>query len=109
MLGFSYHGPRALLYQSVCVTGTASGCVLVALRVIDKLTPNDFALGLLLTSVERFAFGLGILASLLFLFLLFFRDVSKAVKLRALAAASFPYIVLGVLYLITIGSSHPRR
>jgi hypothetical protein len=109
VFGFSYQGPRSLLYQSVWVTSAVSACLLVALRVIDKLTPNDFALGLLLTSVERFAFGLGILASLLFLVLLVFRDVSKSVKLRALGAASLPYIVLGILYLITISSSHPRK
>ena len=109
MLGFSYQGPRALLYQSVCVTGTASAFLLVALPIADRLTPNDFALGLLLTSIERFAFGLGVLASLLFLVLLFFRDVSKSVKFRALAAAGLPYVVLGVLYAIKISSAQPGR
>jgi hypothetical protein len=108
MLGFSYQGPRALLYQSVCVTSAASACLLVALRVLDRLTPNDFALGLLLSSVERFAFGLGILGSLLFLVLVFFLDVPKAIKLRALAAAISPYLVLAILWLLAI-SAHARR
>jgi hypothetical protein len=108
VFGFSYEGPRALLYRGVCVTGAASAVLLVTLRVLDQLTPNDFALGLLLQSVEYFAFGLGVLASLLFLSLVFFRDVSKTTKLRAFAAAILPYFVFAILWLIA-NSAHARR
>ena len=100
MFGFSYQGPRAILYRGVWVTGAASAALLVALRVLDVITPNDFALGLLLQSVEYFAFGLGILALLLFLLLAVCPDVAKSVKLRALAAAILPYLVLAILWLL---------
>jgi hypothetical protein len=101
-----YEGPRALLYRCVWTTGMASATLLAAIRVLDRLTPNDFAIGLMLSSGQYFALGVGALASLLFLWLLFCRDVSSAVKLRALAAVSLPYIVLGILYLMVTKTLH---
>ncbi|HEY4907578.1 MAG TPA: hypothetical protein VIH74_09005 [Candidatus Acidoferrum sp.] len=97
-----------MLYRAVCATGAASAALLIALRVLDVITPNDFALGLLLQSVEYFAFGLGILALLLFLLLAVCPDVAKPVKLRALAAALLPYLVLAILWLIAT-ATHARR
>ncbi len=97
-----------MLYRSVWVTGAASAALLVALRVLDILTPNDFALGLLLQSIEYFAVGLGILSLLLFLLLAVCPDVAKSVKLRGLAAALLPYLVLVILWLIAI-TTHARR
>jgi hypothetical protein len=108
MFGFSYNGPRAMLYRAVWVTGAASAALLIALRVLDVLTPNDFALGLLLQSVEYFAFGVGILALLLFLLLVVCPDVAKSIKLRGLAAALLPYLVLVILWLIAT-TTHARR
>jgi hypothetical protein len=108
MLGFSYQGPRALLYRAVLVTGAASAALLIGLHFFDEVAANDFSLGLLLQSVEYFAFGLCALASLLFLLLLFFRDISKSIKLRALAAAILPYLVFVILWLLAT-SAHPRR
>ena len=86
--------------------GTISAVLLIAIRVINQLTPNDFSLGLLLRSADYFAFGLGALASLLFLLLLFFREVPVSVKLRAFAAVVLPYIVLAALYVIAKSSAH---
>jgi hypothetical protein len=97
-----------MLYRGVWVTGVAATALLIALPVLDRLTPNDFAIGLLLRSVEYFAFGLGILASLLFLLLAVCPDVSKSIKLRALAAAILPYFVLAILWLIAT-ATHARR
>jgi hypothetical protein len=108
MFGFSYQGPRAMLYRAVWVTGSASATLLIALRVLDAISPNDFALGLLLQSVEYFAFGLGVLALLLFLLLAVCPDVAKPIKLRALAAALLPYVVLGILWLLAT-NAHARR
>jgi hypothetical protein len=104
-----YEGPRALLYRCVWVTGLASAALLIAVPVLNHLTPNDFSIGLLLSSAQYFALGLGALASLFFLLLLFCRDVPLAVKLRALAAVSLPYIVVGVLYAIATSSVHAPR
>lgn len=103
-----YHGPHALLYRAVCVTGVSSGVLLAIGPVLDIITPNDFSIGLLLIAVSEFAVGLGILASLLFLLLMFFRDVPKRVKLLGLAVAIFPYIVVAIL-LLTAMSTHGRR
>ena len=97
-----------MLYRAVWVTGAASAALLIALRVLDVLTPNDFALGLLLQSVEYFAFGVGILALLLFLLLVVCPDVAKSIKLRGLAAALLPYLVLVILWLIAT-TTHARR
>jgi hypothetical protein len=97
-----------MLYRSVWVTGVASAALLIALRVLDVVTPNDFALGLLLQSIEYFAFGLGVLALLLFLLLAVCPDVAKSLKLRALAGALLPYLVLAVLWLLAT-STHARR
>lgn len=97
-----------MLYRAVWVTGAASAALLIALRVLDVLTPNDFALGLLLQSVEYFAFGVGILALLLFLLLAVCPDVAKSIKLRGLAAALLPYLVLVILWLIAT-TMHARR
>ena len=97
-----------MLYRSVWVTGAASAALLISLRVLDVITPNDFALGLLLQSVEYFAFGLGVLALLLFLLLAVCPDVAKSLKLRALAGALLPYLVLAVLWLLAT-STHARR
>jgi hypothetical protein len=108
VLGFSYDGPRATLYRAVWVTGAASAALLLSLRVMDVISPNDFAIGLLLNSIEYFAFGLGILALLLFLLLAVCPDVAKPIKLRALAAALLPYLVLAILWLIAT-STHTRR
>ena len=108
MFGFSYQGSRATLYRGVWVTGSASAALLIALRVIDVLSPNDFALGLLLNSVEYFAFGLGVLSLLLFLLLAICPDVGKPIKLRALAAALLPYLVFGILWLLAT-NAHARR
>jgi hypothetical protein len=108
MFGFSYQGPRAMLYRSVWVTGAASAVLLVSLRVLDVITPNDFALGLLLQSIEYFAFGLGVLALLLFLLLAVCLDVAKREKLRGLAAALLPYIILAILYVLAT-HTHLRR
>jgi|SRR5579872_1463418 len=104
----AYEGPRAMLYRAVWVTGSASAALLIALRVIDVISRNDFALGLLLNSIEYFAFGLGILALLLFLLLAACPDVAKSIKLRALAAALLPYLVLGILWLLAT-NAHARR
>jgi hypothetical protein len=108
MFGFSYQGPRAMLYRGVWVTGAASTALLLSLRVLDVITPNDFALGLLLQSVEYFAFGLGILALLLFLLLAVCPDVTKSIKLRGLAAAILPYLVLAILWLLATKTHLPR-
>ena len=108
MLGFSYKGPRATLYRAVWVTGATSAALLISLRVLDVISPNDFALGLLLNSIEYFAFGLGILALLLFLLLAVCPDVAKSIKLRGLAAALLPYVVLGILWLLAT-NAHARR
>jgi hypothetical protein len=108
MFGFSYQGPRAMLYRSVWLTGAASAALLIALRVLDVISPNDFALGLLLQSVEYFAFGIGILSLLLFLLLTVCPDVAKPIKLRALAAALLPYFVLAILWLLAT-ATHPHR
>jgi hypothetical protein len=108
VFGFSYHGPRAMLYRSVWVTGAASAALLLSLRVLDVISPNDFAIGLLLNSIEYFAFGLGVLALLFFLLLTVCPDVAKSIKLRALAAALLPYLVLGILWLLAT-NAHTRR
>jgi hypothetical protein len=108
VFGFSYQGPRAMLYRSVWVTGAASAALLLSLRVLDVISPNDFAIGLLLNSIEYFAFGLGVLALLLFLLLTVCPDVAKPIKLRALAAALLPYVVLGILWLLAT-NAHTRR
>ena len=108
MFGLSYKGPRATLYRGVWVTGAAAAALLIALRVLDVISPNDFALGLLLNSIEYFAFGLGILALLLFLLLAVCPDVAKSIKLRGLAAALLPYVVLGILWLLAT-NAHARR
>jgi hypothetical protein len=97
-----------MLYRSVWVTGAVSAALLIALRVLDVISPNDFALGLLLQSIEYFAFGLGVLALLLFLLLAVCPDVAKSLKLRALAAALLPYLVLSVLWLLAT-ATHARR
>ena len=97
-----------MLYRSVWMTGVTSAALLIALRVLDVVTPNDFALGLLLQSIEYFAFGLGGLALLLFLLLAVCPDVAKSLKLRALAGALLPYLVLAVLWLLAT-STHARR
>ncbi len=108
MFGFSYQGPRATLYRAVWVTGAASAALLISLRVLDVISPNDFAIGLLLNSIEYFAFGLGVLALLLFLLLAVCPDVAKSIKLRALAAALLPYLVFAIFWLIAT-STHARR
>ncbi len=108
MFGFSYQGPRATLYRGVWVTGAASATLLISLRVLDVLSPNDFAIGLLLNSIEYFAFGIGILALLLFLLLAVCPDVAKSIKLRGLAAALLPYLVLGFFWLLA-ANAHTRR
>src|ERR1700748_1373898 len=108
MFGFSYQGPRAMLYRAVWVTGAASATLLVSLRVLDVITPNDFALGLLLQSVEYFAFGLGVLALLLFLLLAVCPDVAKSVKFRGLISAALPYLILAIIWLFNF-STHARR
>ena len=97
-----------MLYRAVWVTGFASAVLLASLHVLDVITPNDFALGLLLQSVEYFAFGLGVLALLLFLLLAVCPDVAKHVKLRALAAALLPYLVLAILWLL-VTHSHAHK
>lgn len=97
-----------MLYRAVWVTGSASATLLIALRLLDVISPNDFALGLLLNSVEYFAFGLGFLALLLFLLLAICPDVANPIKLRALAAALLPYLVLAILWLLAT-STHSRR
>ena len=101
-----YHGPRAILYRCVWVTAIASAVLLAALHVLDVVTPNDFAIGLLLKSIEEFAFGLGLLASLLFLLLLLSRSVPGSIKLRAFASAVLPYAVVAILWLM---ANHARR
>jgi hypothetical protein len=100
VLGFSYDGPRAHLYRSVCITGTASAALLAVSHVLNAITPNDFSIGLLLIAVSEFAVGVGILATLLFLVLAFFRDAPNHIKLFGLAAALFPYLVVASLWLI---------
>jgi hypothetical protein len=90
MFGLSYEGPREILYRCVWIPGVVSGALLAALPIADRLTPNELSIGLLLRSIGIFAVGLGILASTLFVVLLFFRDAPRAVKLRALAAVSLP-------------------
>jgi len=97
-----------MLYRSVWVPSVASATLLVALRITDQLTPNDFALGLLLKSVEIFAFGLGVLGSLLFLFLVVLPDVPRARKLRAFIAVSLPYVVIAILWLMLKAAIFPR-
>ena len=110
MAGFAlYQGPRAILFRCVWIPGVISAAILAALPVVDRLSANDFSLGLLLKSIEAFALGLGALASILFVVLLFFRDVPIAVKLRALVAASLPYVVVAILWLISTSSHHPVR
>jgi hypothetical protein len=108
MLGFSYEGPRAMLYRAVWVLSAASAALFVALPIASRLTANDFAIGLLLKSVEYFAFGLGTLGSLFFVLLLVCTDVSKAIKLRALVAVALPYVVIAILWLIARTSTLPR-
>jgi len=98
-----------MLYRSVWLLSAISAALLVALHVADQLTPNDFALGLLLKRVEYFALGLGILGSLLFLCLLFFPDVAKSKKLRAFLAVTLPYLVLVILWLIANASRVPQK
>ena len=85
-----------------------SAALLAALPTAGRLTPNDPNIGLLLRSIGIFALGLSVLASTLFVVLLFFRDVPRSVKLRALADVSLPYIVGGVLWLLA-NSTHPVR
>ena len=97
-----------MLYRAVWVTGAASAALLISLRVLDVISPNDFALGLLLNSIEYFAFGLGVLALLLFLLLAVCPDVAKSIKLRALAAALLPYLVFAIFWLLAT-STHARR
>ena len=104
-----YQGPRAILFRCVWIPGAVSGAILAALPIADRLTPNDFSIGLLLRSILFFAFGLGALASLLFLVLLFFRDVRRTTKLRAFAAVSLPYIVIAIIWLVATSSPHPVR
>jgi hypothetical protein len=108
MLGFSYEGPRALLYRCVCVTSVASATLLVAIPILDRLTPNDLSVGLLLQSIKYFALGLGTLGSLAFLLLVFFRDVAISIKLRAFAAVVLPYVAIVIVWLIVI-SAQSRR
>jgi hypothetical protein len=97
-----------MLYRGVWVLNAGSAALFVALPLADRLTPNDFAIGLLLKSVEIFAFGLGILGSLFFLLLLVCADVSKPIKLRALVAVALPYVVVAILWLIARTSTLPR-
>jgi hypothetical protein len=97
-----------MLYRAVWVLSVGCAAVFIALPLANRLTPNDFAIGLLLKSVEIFAFGLGILGSLFFLLLLICGDVPKAVKLRALVAVALPYVVLAILWLIARSSALPR-
>jgi hypothetical protein len=104
-----YQGPRAIFFRCVWIPAVVSAALLTALPIVDRLTANDFSLGLLLKSIETFAFGLGALATLLFFVLLFFRDVPIAVKLRALAAVALPYIVVAILWLIAANQTHPVR
>jgi hypothetical protein len=108
MFGFSYEGPRAILYRSVWIPGVVSGALLAALPIAGRFTPNDPNIGLLLRSIGIFALGLSVLASTLFVVLLFIRDVPRSVKLLALAAVSLPYLVGGVLWLLA-NSAHPVR
>ena len=108
MLGFSYEGPRAMLYRAVWVLSAASAALFIALPIANRLTPNDFAIGLLLKSVEYFAFGLGALGSLFFLLLLVCADVSRAIKLRAIVAVALPYVVIAILWLLARTSTLPH-
>ena len=101
-----YQGPRAILFRCVWIPAAVSAALLAALPIADRVTDNDFSIGLLLHSIEMFAFGLGALATGILLPLLFFRDVPGAVKLRAFAAVSLPYVVFATLWLISISSSH---
>lgn len=104
-----YQGPRAILFRCVWIPAVVSGAILAVLPIADRLTPNDFSIGLLLRSIMFFAFGLGVLASLLFLALLFFRDVRGSIKLRAFAAVILPYIVIVMIWLVATRSPHPLR
>ena len=104
-----YQGPRAILFRCVWIPAVVSGVILAALPVADRLTPNDVNIGLLLRSILFFAFGPGVLASLLFLALLFFRDVRTSIKLRAFAAVAFPYLVLAILWIVATRSTHLLR
>jgi hypothetical protein len=105
--GFAlYQGPQAILYRCVWIPGVVSGTLLAALPIADRLTPNDPNIGLLLRSIGIFALGLSTLATILFVALLFFRDVPRAVKLRALAAAIFPYIVAVILWFVATTAAH---
>ena len=82
------------------MTCAVAASLLIALPIVDRLTANDFALGLLLNSVEYFALGLGTLGTLLYLWLLFCRDASKSIKLRGIVAVSLPYAVFTILWLL---------
>ncbi|MBV9886237.1 MAG: hypothetical protein JO119_06795 [Acidobacteria bacterium] len=106
MFGFTYEGPQAILYRCVWIPGLASGALLAALPIADRLTPNDPNIGVLLRSIGIFALGLSTLATILFVALLFFRDVPRSVKLRAFAAAIFPYIVGAILWLVATTAAH---
>src|SRR5579859_7988528 len=108
MFGLSYEAPRAILYRCVWIPGVVSGALLAALPIADRLTPNDPNIGLLLRSIGIFALGLSVLASTLFVVLLFLRDVPRSLMLRALAAVTLPYIVGGVLW-IAANSTHTVR
>jgi hypothetical protein len=107
MLGFSYNGPRAMLYRGVCLTGVISGVLIALGPVVGLITPNDLSSGLSQLAIVEFAAGLGVLATLLFLVLLFFRDVSRQVKLLALAAVIFPYMVIAILRLLAAFQTPP--